>query len=44
MPRQINMAATKFIVRFSEHISAKQVASMATGIAAYGNCNHRKGC
>ena len=31
------MAATKFIVRFNEHVAAKQMAGMATGIAAYGN-------
>jgi hypothetical protein len=33
----ISMAIGKFIVRFNEHVAAKQVASMATGIAAYGN-------
>jgi hypothetical protein len=31
------MAAGKFIVRFNMHVAAEQVASMATGIAAYGN-------
>jgi hypothetical protein len=31
------MTATKFIVRFNEHVAAKQVTSMASGIAAYGN-------
>jgi hypothetical protein len=31
------MTATKFIVRFNEHVAAKQVTSMASGMAAYGN-------
>jgi len=30
MPRQISMTATKFIVKFNEHVAAKQVAGMAT--------------
>jgi len=37
MPRQISMTAVKFIVSFNEHVAAKQVASMATGMSAYGN-------
>jgi hypothetical protein len=35
------MANTEFVVEFAEHLKPDQIASMVTGMAAYGNIHER---